>query len=114
MFLLPFCEYGAANDLVMRVSIPALMVINFLVIKNIANYWKKDLYFALVLFGALFIAGIGPLWQLKNASLSQNFPSRVYNMPYKTGDEFFKSDKNVVYQYVDWSQNTLRKIIIRK
>ncbi|MCC4359387.1 hypothetical protein [Limosilactobacillus reuteri] len=114
LFLLPFCEYGAANDLVMRVSIPALMVINFLVIKNIANYWKKDLYFALVLFGALFIAGIGPLWQLKNASFSHNFHSRVYNMPYKTGDEFFKSDKNVVYQYVDWSQNTLRKIIIRK
>lgn len=66
------------------------------------------------MLGALVIAGAGPLWQLKNAAINHNIHSHTYNIPYKTGNEFFKSDKNVVYQYVDWSQSNLRKIIIRK
>lgn len=113
LFFLPFCKYGAANDLVMRVSVPALLVLNFLVIKDIVIYWKKDRYFSLVLIGALIISGIGPLWQLKNAAGIHNIQSHFYNMPYETGNQFFKSDKNVVYQYVDWSSNLLRKILLR-
>lgn len=114
LFVLPFFKFGAANDLVMRVSIPALLIINFLVIKNIIQWWNKDHYFAILMLGVLFVAGAGPLWQLKNAAMNHNIHSHIYNMPYKTGNEFFESDKNVVYQYVDWSQSKLRKIIIRK
>ena len=114
LFVLPFCEFGAANDLVMRVSIPALMVINFTVIKNIAVHFKDDHYFSYILIGALVISGAGPLAQLRNAARVHNIHHHVYNMPYKKGTEFFDSDPNVVYQYVDWSNNTLRKIIIRK
>lgn len=114
LFVLPFFKFGAANDLVMRVSIPALLTINLLVIKNIVQYWNKDRYFAVLMVGALVVSGAGPLWQLKNAAINHNIHSHTYNMPYKTGNEFFKSDKNVVYQYVDWSQSNLRKIIIRK
>lgn len=114
LFLLPFCEFGAANDLVMRVSIPALLVINFTVIKNIAMHFKGDRYFSCILIGALIISGAGPLLQLRNAARVHDFHHHVYNMPFKKGNEFFRSDKNVVYQYVDWSNNKLRKIIIRK
>lgn len=114
LFLLPFCKYGAANDLVMRVSVPSLLVLNFFVIKDIIVYWKTDRYFSSILIGALIISGVGPLWQLRNAAAIHNIHSHIYNMPYKTGNQFFESDKNVVYQYVDWSTNLLRKLLLRK
>ena len=98
----------------MRVSIPALMVINFIVIKNIAVHFKDDQYFSYMLIGALIVSGAGPLAQLRGAAQVHDFHHHVYNMPFKKGNEFFKSDKNVVYQYVDWSNNKLRQIIIRK
>lgn len=113
LFFLPFFKYGAANDLVMRVSIPALMIINFYVLKNIAVYLKKDSYYALILAGGLIVAGAGPLWQLRSAASNHSI-HHVYNMPFKSGKEFFKSDQYVVYQYVDWNDSSLRKIIIRK
>ena len=114
LFFLPFFKFGAANDLVMRVSIPALMIINFYVIKDIVSYLKKDTYYALILVGGLIIAGAGPLWQLRNAAGNHNIHSHIYNMPFKTGNQFFKSDKHVVYQYVDWDNSKLRRLIIRK
>lgn len=114
LFLLPFCKFGAANDLVMRVSIPALMVINFTVIKNIAIHFKSDRYFSYILIGALIVSGAGPLAQLRGAAQVHDLHHHVYNMPFKKGNEFFKSDRNVVYQYIDWSDNKLRQIIIRK
>lgn len=114
LFFLPFFKFGAANDLVMRVSIPALLTINFYVMKDIVLYLKKDSYYAFILIGGLIIAGAGPLWQLKNAAGNHSISSHIYNMPFKTGNQFFRSDKNVVYQYVDWSEKGLRKLIIRK
>lgn len=113
LFILPFCHFGAANDLVMRVSIPSLLIINLMVIKNIVNNWNVDRYFSYLLIGALLVAGAGPLWQLKDAAKYHNFHYHIYNMPYKTGNQFFKSDHNVVYQYVDWDQGGLRKIILK-
>lgn len=114
LMTLPFFEYGAANDLVMRVSIPSLMIINLLVIKNIALYLRSDTYYAMILIGALVIAGSGPLWQLKSAAVNHNIRHHSYNMPYQHGNDFFKSDKNVVYQYVDWHESKLGRFIIRK
>lgn len=114
LFILPFFEFGAANDLVMRVSVPALMIINFLVIKDIALNWRQDLYYAAVLVGGLIIAGAGPLWQLRNTAAHHTIHHQTYNMPYQTIDEFFHVEKQTVYQYVDWSQSGLRHVLIRK
>lgn len=114
LLILPFFKFGAANDLVMRVSIPALMIINFLVIKNIAIYWRKDIYYAAILVGGLIVAGAGPVWQLRNAAAHHTIHHQTYNMPYKTFDEFITTEKHTVYQYVDWHQSKLRSFLIRK
>lgn len=114
LLVLPFFEYGAANDLVMRVSVPALMVLNFLVIKDIADYWKRDLYYAGILVGGLVIAGAGPLWQLRNAAAHHTIHHQTYNMPYQNVDAFFKAEKHTVYQYVDWHQSKLRDVLFKK
>ena len=114
LFILPFFEFGAANDLVMRVSVLALIIINFLVIKDISLNWHRDLYYASVLVGGLIIAGAGPLWQLRNAAAHHTIHHQTYNMPYQTIGKFFHVEKHTVYQYVDWSQSGLRHVLIRK
>lgn len=113
LLILPFFRYGAANDLVMRVSLPALLLLNFLIMRGIIQCWKNDRFYSLLLICLLLISGAGPLWQLKDTA-NRGVKLHNYNMPYESGTKFFKSDRHVVYQYVDWHEGKLRQFIIRK
>ena len=114
LFLLPFCKFGAANDFVMRVSIPSLLVLNFMVIRDsIVHLTDKDKYPAIVLSCALIIAGAGPLWELKEGLRTVSIHQK-YNMPYQNTTKYFNTEKFTAYQYVDWNKDGIIKLVIKR
>ncbi|MFK5676164.1 hypothetical protein [Ligilactobacillus sp. LYQ60] len=118
LFVLPFFRFGSANDFCMRVSIPALFVLNYLVIKNIIDGWHSDRFYALILTGMLIFTGMGPWAQLHSPIPNIVTHTRSYNMPFHTGNAFFKASPggaDIRYQYVDWHANRgLAKYIFKK
>ena len=118
LFVLPFFHFGGANDFCMRVSIPALFVINYLVIKNILTNWRNERFYAVVLTGMLLLTGIGPWARLHSPFQNLVAHTRDYNMPFHTGDAFFKASpggKDIQYQYVDWhTDKGIAKYILKK
>lgn len=116
LLILPSFSYGAFNDFCMRVSIPALFVLNFLVIKDLILYWKKDHFYSAIILLFLILTGLGPIGgQYRQSPLPALIShKRYYNMPFKSGKSFFSSSIPVKYQYVDWHANSgLAKKIIR-
>ena len=114
LFILPFCRFGFANDLVMRVSIPALLILNFAVIRGIVvHVTDNDKYPVFVLIGALLISGAGPLWEIKEGARTISI-HQTYNMKYKDTTEYFNTERFTAYQYVDWDKSGIIKLIIRK
>jgi hypothetical protein len=97
----------------MRVSIPALLILNFYVIRCIAlHITDKDKYPVAVLIGALIISGAGPLWELKEGARTVS-THQVYNMKYQNTTVYFNTEKYTAYQYVDWDENGIIKMIIK-
>lgn len=116
LFILPFYEFGGANDFCMRVSIPSLFVLNILVIKNMIGHFKDNSFYSWTLVLLLLLTGVAPMGQLnKNPwpNVMQN--KHEYNMPFKYGTEFYKTSDVVKYQYVDWDANKgIAKILLKK
>lgn len=115
LFVLPFFKYGEANDLCMRVSMPALFILNFIVIKNMICRYKKNSSYSKLIFLLLLLTGLGPMAQLKGNPWKNIIEDKhVYNMPFKQGPDFFNNGDNVKYQYVDWNANKgIAKAILR-
>ena len=116
LLVLPFFKYGEANDLCMRVSIPALFILNFIVIKNMICRYRKDPSYSKLMVLLLLLTGLGPMAQLKGNPWKNIIENKhVYNMPFKQGPDFFNNGDNVKYQYVDWDANKgIAKLILRK
>lgn len=117
LFVLPFFKFGGANDFCMRVSIPALFVLNYLVIKNLIIRLKENSFYSQIIILLLLLTGLGPMGQLKgNPWKNIACDYHKYNMPYSYGPDFYKTSDVVKYQYVDWNANKgiAQKIIKNK
>ena len=115
LFVLPFFKYGEANDFCMRVSIPALFVLNFMVIKNMTCRPNNNSSYSRLIILLLLLTGMGPMAQLKGNPWKNIIEDRhEYNMPYKQGTAFFSTADSVRYQYVDLNADKgIAKLILK-
>ena len=115
LFVLPFFKYGEANDFCMRVSIPALFVLNFMIIKNMTCRPNNNSSYSRLMILLLLLTGMGPMAQLKGNPWKNIIEDgHEYNMPYKQGTAFFSTADSVRYQYVDWNANKgIAKLILK-
>ena len=114
----PFVKMGLYNDLCMRTSIPALLCLCYLIIKNLtgALFVQKERngFYVLVIILFLVGTGIGSAYELYSAIQATVPFSRNYEWgEYKNALEFFNSAEYTFFQYVDWNKNDVCHLIIK-
>ncbi len=118
LFSFPFVKMGLYNDLCMRTSIPALLCLCYLTIKNLAvalfKQKDRDCFYAFVIILFLVGAGIGSIHELYVAINTTEPASRNYVWGgYNNVLEFFNSAEYTFFQYVDWNKNDLCHLIVK-
>ena len=139
LLIYPFFKMGYYNDLCMRASIPALLVISVTVAENIiisvfgegeegrekeengengesADKELKrgrDLWYAALLSACLLISAAGPLKEIGYYFSGRDKAARNYFDPYASSSEFFLSHDFVEYQYIDWDPDSISGRILK-
>ncbi|MGI6218069.1 MAG: hypothetical protein ACOYIK_10730, partial [Coriobacteriales bacterium] len=118
LLLLPFFQFGLNNDLCMRASMPALLLINILMIKNIICSWKSDRYYMIALLFFAFISALGVVERNYYLLHMSSVSGTHYNLGGTTFDEFISSQTQVdplgaKYQYIDYDIDGPVKFILR-
>ena len=89
--LLPFIKFGANNDLVMRASIPALLVLGYLMAIRLSK--GNFIFFSLLIALFLFLAAIGPINEITRSI-------KLYGSWEETTSIINFSDKNIKNLYI--------------
>lgn len=113
LFVLPFFTMGEWNDLCMRASIPALLILCFLVIKNLLLYLRSDRFYAGMLILCLVLCGIGNIREFRDAIIDTVADSKNYNDCFEKGEDFFDSAEFIKWQYVDWEPDGIIRFILK-
>ena len=130
LFLYPFFTMGYYNDLCMRASIPALLVLCIMVIRRLVeafpvkpasnreekagNRETGDSWYAVLLIICLLLTGLGSVKELTELYKSRNPDGKSYSAPYQSSEDFFMSNEFLQYQYVDWEPEGIISLVLKR
>ena len=134
----PFFKMGYYNDLCMRASIPALLIICVTVAENILRSFagtdpgeidtvpdkvkgsgksvavgQRDRWYAALLIICLMITGAAPMKELHYYYTARAKGERNYYDIYEKSEDFYFSYDFVEYQYIDWDPDSISHNMLR-
>ena len=113
LFILPIYHFGAANDLCMRASIPALFILSLLLCEVLCTAGKA---YKAILLSLLFIAASGGIYELYNEALSHGIGYDKSAAPYSGMEDMMEKENtdSIIYQYIDWaSDEDINSLLLR-
>ncbi len=113
LFLYPFFRMGYYNDLCMRASIPALLILCVEVAERLVVSFNRDRWYSLLIAACLVITAAGPLQELDYCYTGKSTESRNYFEMYESSEDFFFSYDFIEYQYVDWNPEGISGFVFR-
>ena len=118
LFLFPFIEVGRFNDLCTRGSMPALLCLCVLLIRQLISVLERSekriipltaLIFSLLLSGAFFIPEEVHLPDISKGILTSEHNWWGFN----NSIEFYTMNDWTRYQYISWGENSISDFILR-
>lgn len=115
LFVLSLFSYGKFNDLCMRGSIPALMIINIYVVNELMEfiYEKTDKWYMCLLLICLIISGSSSLGNLYHDVVTYGISKNYRDERYDSITDFMNAGTHISYQYVTWGENKILEIILQ-
>ncbi len=113
LFFYPFFMMGYYNDLCMRASIPALLILCVEAAERLVLSFNRDRWYSLLIAACLVITAAGPFQELSYCCKNRNTESRNYYELYESSEDFFFSYDFLEYQYVDWDPEGVSKFVYR-
>ena len=115
LFILPFFIMGRWNDLCMRASIPALLIYNCIILKNLLRTIKqKNVFFKTLVIG-LIITGFGSFGEIRVGLFNNGIGIKRYNDTFAENTvEFYYFEPNTLYQYISWEPERFLNRILQK
>ena len=115
LFILPFFIMGRWNDLCMRASIPALLIYNCIVLKNLlCTIKQKNVFFKTLVIG-LIITGFGSFGEIRVGLFNNGIGIKRYNDTFAENTvEFYYFEPNTLYQYISWEPERFLNRILQK
>ena len=118
LFIFPFIEVGRFNDLCTRGSMPALLCLCVLLIRQLISVLERSekriipltaLIFSLLLSGAFFIPEEVHLPDISKGILTSEHNWWGFN----NSIEFYTMNDWTRYQYISWGENSISDFILR-
>ena len=113
LFILPIYHFGAANDLCMRASIPALFTLSLLLCEVLCTAGKA---YKAILLSLLLIAASGGIYELYNEAFSRGMGYDKSAAPYSGMEDMMEKENtdSIIYQYIDWaSDEDINSLLLR-
>lgn len=102
LLLFSFVRMGEWNDLGMRGSIPALLVLCYLVIRAVVDNLTEEKFYAAVLIGCLMITGVGASQELLTQWYWEKDGTKLKDG--ETSQSYYEEADFMLYQYIAWDQ----------
>ncbi|MCR4656802.1 MAG: hypothetical protein K5770_11320 [Lachnospiraceae bacterium] len=113
LFFYPFLKMGYYNDLCMRASIPALLILCVEAAERLVISFNRDRWYSLLIAACLVITAAGPFQELSYCYNGRNTESRNYYELYESSEDFFFSYDFLEYQYIDWNPEGISRFVYR-